>query len=158
MHSVLKKLALATAVAAAPLIAASGASDEGERYILVSHAPDSDFWWNTIKNGMALAGEQMNVEVEYRNPPTGDIADMARIIDQAAASRPDSTPRMTASRCSSVSIIRSSNPRWPSAARALQTDWVLDWGPRCSTAAPIRPRSRTAIWPIFRPIPTPMPS
>ena len=59
-----------------------------EKYILVSHAPDSDSWWNTIKNGLALAGKQMGVEVEYRNPPTGDLADMARIIEQAAASRP----------------------------------------------------------------------
>jgi simple sugar transport system substrate-binding protein len=57
--------------------------------VLVSHAPDSDSWWNTIKNAMALAGEQMDVEVEYRNPPTGDLADMARIIEQAAASGPD---------------------------------------------------------------------
>ncbi|WP_282602715.1 sugar ABC transporter substrate-binding protein [Paracoccus sp. PARArs4] len=62
---------------------------EGEKYILVSHAPDSDSWWNTIKNGIALAGEQLDVEVEYRNPPTGDIADMARIIEQAAASGPN---------------------------------------------------------------------
>jgi len=67
----------------------SAASAEGERYVLVSHAPDSDSWWNTIKNGLALAGEQMGVEVEYRNPPTGDLADMARIIEQAAASGPD---------------------------------------------------------------------
>lgn len=60
-----------------------------ERYILVSHAPDSDSWWNTVKNGMALAGKQMGVRVEYRNPPTGDLADMARIIQQAAASKPN---------------------------------------------------------------------
>ena len=50
-----------------------------ERYVLVSHAPDSDSWWRHIKNGIALAGDQMGVEVEYRNPPTGDLADMARI-------------------------------------------------------------------------------
>jgi simple sugar transport system substrate-binding protein len=31
----------------------------------------------------------MNVKVEYRNPPTGDLADMARIVQQAAASNPD---------------------------------------------------------------------
>ena len=31
----------------------------------------------------------MDVEVEYRNPPSGDLADMARIIQQAAASRPN---------------------------------------------------------------------
>jgi len=68
---------------------ATQAMADGERYVLVSHAPDSDSWWNTVKNGIKLAGEQMAVEVEYRNPPSGDIADMARIIDQAAASKPD---------------------------------------------------------------------
>ncbi len=89
MSLISKKFAVATAVAAASLFAATGASAEGEKYVLVSHAPDSDSWWNTIKNGIALAAEQMDVEVEYRNPPTGDLADMARIIDQAAASGPD---------------------------------------------------------------------
>ncbi|MEN8657835.1 MAG: sugar ABC transporter substrate-binding protein [Marivita sp.] len=89
MTSLTKKLMLLATVAAMPMVAATGAAAEGEKYILVSHAPDSDSWWNTIKNGIALAGEQMGVEVEYRNPPTGDLADMARIIDQAAASGPN---------------------------------------------------------------------
>ena len=87
--SLIKKLAVATAVAALPVMAVTPVAAEGEKYILVSHAPDSDSWWNTIKNGIALAGDQMNVEVEYRNPPTGDLADMARIIEQAAASGPN---------------------------------------------------------------------
>jgi simple sugar transport system substrate-binding protein len=89
MTSLIQKLGIATAMIAAPLLAAAPAMADGEKYILVSHAPDSDSWWNTVKNGIALAGEQMNVEVEYRNPPTGDLADMARIIEQAAASGPD---------------------------------------------------------------------
>jgi simple sugar transport system substrate-binding protein len=89
MMSLTKKFALAVAVFAAPVLSAATASAEGEKYVLVSHAPDSDSWWNTIKNGIALAGQQMGVEVEYRNPPTGDLADMARIIEQAAASAPD---------------------------------------------------------------------
>ena len=89
MTSITKKLALAAAVVAAPLMAATSVAADGEKYILVSHAPDSDSWWNTIKNGIALAGDQMDVEVEYRNPPTGDLADMARIIEQAAASGPN---------------------------------------------------------------------
>lgn len=89
MKSLFKSVALATVMVAAPLMVATAASAEGEKYIMVSHAPDSDSWWNTIKNGIALAGEQMGVEVEYRNPPTGDLADMARIIDQAAASGPN---------------------------------------------------------------------
>ncbi len=89
MKAFVKSVALTAMVAALPLVAAGTAQAEGERYVLVSHAPDSDSWWNTIKNAIALAGDQMDVEVEYRNPPTGDLADMARIIEQAAASDPD---------------------------------------------------------------------
>lgn len=79
----------ALTVALAVPLALTSMSVSAERYVLVSHAPDSDSWWNTVKNGLALAGKQMDVEVEYRNPPTGDLADMARIIQQAAASKPD---------------------------------------------------------------------
>ncbi len=87
MNKLAKLLAAALALVAMPHMVTTAAA-EGEKYVLVSHAPDSDTWWNVIKNGIALAGEQMGVEVEYRNPPTGDIADMARIIEQAAASGP----------------------------------------------------------------------
>jgi len=90
LEDYMKKFLLAAAVAAlSSTFAMSTASAADERYVLGSHAPDSDSWWNTIKNGIALAGEQMGVEVEYRNPPTGDLADMARIIEQAAASGPN---------------------------------------------------------------------
>ncbi len=89
MKSTLKTLMLTAAVVAAPVMALAQSADAKLNYILVSHAPDSDSWWNTVKNGIALAGKQMDVTVEYRNPPTGDLADMARIIEQAAASQPD---------------------------------------------------------------------
>jgi simple sugar transport system substrate-binding protein len=89
MKSALKKVMLSTALIAAPLMASAEAHGDDLTYVLVSHAPDSDSWWNTVKNGVALAAEQMDVTVEYRNPPTGDLGDMARIIEQAAASNPD---------------------------------------------------------------------
>jgi len=86
----MKKTLIAMAAAAVAFTGLTApASAEGERFVLVSHAPDSDSWWNTIKNAIAVAGDQMGVEVEYRNPPTGDLADMARIIEQASASNPD---------------------------------------------------------------------
>ena len=81
--------AFSLAVALPLAMIATPAAAEGEKYILVSHAPDSDSWWNTVKNGIELAGKQMGVTVEYRNPPTGDLADMARIIEQATASKPN---------------------------------------------------------------------
>ena len=90
MKKLVKNLLGAIAITLALTFLAGTAQAAGhEKYILVSHAPDSDSWWNTIKNGLALAGKQMGVEVEYRNPPTGDLADMARIIQQAAASGPN---------------------------------------------------------------------
>ena len=75
----------AIGLATAPAIAQA----EGEKFVLISHAPDADSWWNTIKNAIAVAGEQMGVTVDYRNPPTGDLADMARIVEQASAANPD---------------------------------------------------------------------
>jgi simple sugar transport system substrate-binding protein len=79
---VLKVLALAALLAA-------GAAHAGGRYVLISHAPDSDSWWNTIKNSVKQAGEDYDVTVDYRNPPNGDLADMARLIEQASAQNVD---------------------------------------------------------------------
>lgn len=60
-----------------------------QRIVLISHAPDTDSWWDTIKNAINVAGDQADVNVEYINPPTGDLDDMARLIRQAADSKPD---------------------------------------------------------------------
>lgn len=81
--NVVAAVVLGVATFTAPVYAA------GEKYTLISHAPDSDSWWNTIKNAIKIAGEQMDVEVQYLNPPSGDLADMARIVQQASASNPD---------------------------------------------------------------------
>jgi simple sugar transport system substrate-binding protein len=67
------------------MLLASGMVQAAGRYVLISHAPDSDSWWNTIKNAIKQAGEDYGVTVDYRNPPSGDLADMARLIEQAAA-------------------------------------------------------------------------
>lgn len=86
MRKTLAALAVASLALAGGLVAPAHA--EGERFVFVSHAPDSDSWWNTIKNALKVASSQMGVTVEYRNPPTGDLADMARIVEQATASNP----------------------------------------------------------------------
>jgi len=70
---------------AAALAAAGAAFAADAKFVLISHAPDSDSWWNTIKNAMKQANEDFNVESDYRNPPSGDLADMARLVEQAAA-------------------------------------------------------------------------
>ena len=77
-------LAGALGAASAVAMAADG-PHASERYVLISHAPDSDAFWNTIKNAVSQAGQDFGVQVDYRNPPNGDLADMARLLEQAAA-------------------------------------------------------------------------
>lgn len=51
------------------------------RIAFVSHAPDSDSWWNIIRNALAHAKEDFGLEVDYLNPADGNIAAMARLLD-----------------------------------------------------------------------------
>lgn len=83
-----RNLLVAAAVALPAMGLSLSASADGERYVFISHAPDSDSWWNVIKNSLKQAEKDFNVKVEYRNPPTGDLADMARIVQQVTATKP----------------------------------------------------------------------
>lgn len=85
----MKKTVTALVFALAALTTTVPAMADGERIVMVSHGADSDSWWNVIKNALAEGGKQMNVTTEYRNPATGDIADMARIFEQTTAANPD---------------------------------------------------------------------
>jgi len=77
--------AVATIGGAAPALADA----QHPHFVFVSHAPDSDSWWNVIKNALKVAAKQMDATVDYRNPQTGDLADMARIIEQSTSQNPD---------------------------------------------------------------------
>lgn len=87
MKKTIKNLVSTTALVLAVGTGAAQAADE--TFIVITHGADSNSWFNTIKNAIALASDQMDVTVEYRNPATGDLADMARIVEQATASDPD---------------------------------------------------------------------
>jgi len=68
---------------------ATTAHAEGERFVWISHSPDSDSWFNVVKNAIRITDQQMGTTTEYRNPPTGDLADMARIVQQSSAAGVD---------------------------------------------------------------------
>lgn len=90
MKSRVLKLMAAAAMAAVSMVsAATMAKADGERFVYVTHGPDSDSWFNVIKNAIKNAEKDLGVTVEYRNPPSGDLADMARIIQQATATNPN---------------------------------------------------------------------
>src|ERR1700674_3168774 len=85
-RAALRVLAAAAALCGAAALSSQAAHAAPDaHFVLISHAPDSDSWWNTIKNAIKQADEDFNVEVDYRNPPNGDLADMARMVEQAAA-------------------------------------------------------------------------
>lgn len=57
------------------------------RLAFVSHAPNSDTWWNTIRNALAHAKADFGVEVDYLNPPDGSVAGMAQLLNGLTAAR-----------------------------------------------------------------------
>ena len=81
----MKKLALVLLASflALPVLAAD------YKFIVVSHGQQNDPFWSVAKNGVDTAAEDMNVEVQYRAPATFDMVEMAKLIDNAVASRPD---------------------------------------------------------------------
>ncbi|WP_112313065.1 sugar ABC transporter substrate-binding protein [Pseudogemmobacter bohemicus] len=87
MKSMLRSVAIGAVLAVTAMV--STAKAEGEQFVWISHGPDSDSWFNVIKNAIKVTNEQMGVNTEYRNPATGDLADMARIVQQAAAADVD---------------------------------------------------------------------
>ncbi|UPG86444.1 sugar ABC transporter substrate-binding protein [Luteibacter aegosomatis] len=80
----LASLAAALAVGLG-LAAPATQAASGDRYVLVTHAADSDSWWNTIKNAIKQAGDDFGVAVDYRGSGNGDLSEMARQLESAAA-------------------------------------------------------------------------
>ncbi|RDK00841.1 sugar ABC transporter substrate-binding protein [Paraburkholderia lacunae] len=82
--SIRKVLGLTAAVLSLGLCTGVGAETVAH-FDFITHAPDSDAWWNTVKNGIKQADDDFNVQTDYRNPPNGDLADMVQLVNQAAA-------------------------------------------------------------------------
>jgi simple sugar transport system substrate-binding protein len=100
-RTVLKTGALAGALAAfagvslAPRAGAQDASPEATtedrsdiNIVVVSHGQASDPFWSVVQNGVAQAGTDMGVNVQYQAPGTFDMVAMAQLIDAAVATSP----------------------------------------------------------------------
>lgn len=57
--------------------------------VVVSHGQASDPFWSVVQNGVAQAGKDMGVNVQYQAPPTFDMVAMSQLIDAAVATNPD---------------------------------------------------------------------
>lgn len=82
------KRLLAAALGVCGLMLSGAIAQAAERIVFIGHWSESDPFFNVIRNSAQLAATEMGVTVEFRNPPGGDLSQMARLIDQAAASKP----------------------------------------------------------------------
>lgn len=86
MKSLVTGLAAAAALTLAAI--APGAAQQNSRIIVVSHGQANDPFWSVVKNGVAAAGEDMKVQVDYRAPETFDMVAMSQLIDAAVNQKP----------------------------------------------------------------------
>lgn len=80
----MKRIILATVA----ILAMSGAA-MAERYVMVTHTQGTDPFWPVVEKGAKDAAEAMGVDFEYLFAPSGDMADMAKLIEAATATQPD---------------------------------------------------------------------
>ena len=74
-------LAAVSACVALPAVA--------ERYVMITHTQGTDPFWPVVEKGGKDAAKALGVEFEYNYAASGDMADMARLIEAAAATQPD---------------------------------------------------------------------
>lgn len=60
-----------------------------ERYVMITHTQGTDPFWPVVEKGGKDAATAMGVELEYNFAPSGDMADMAALIEAATATQPD---------------------------------------------------------------------
>ncbi len=80
----MRKLLAATTA----LLVLAGAA-HAEKYVMVTHTQGTDPFWPVVEKGGRDAAQAVGAEFEYNFAPSGDMADMARLIETAAATQPD---------------------------------------------------------------------
>ncbi|MEA2514341.1 MAG: simple sugar transport system substrate-binding protein, partial [Thermomicrobiales bacterium] len=92
-RNLLKSSAFASAALAAGGFAAPALAQDddraGIRIVVVSHGQASDPFWSVVQKGVAQAGTDMRVDVQYQAPTTFDMVAMSQLIDAAVASKPN---------------------------------------------------------------------
>jgi len=60
-----------------------------ERYVMITHTQGTDPFWPVVEKGASDAAKAIGADFEYNFAPSGDMADMANLIEAAAATQPD---------------------------------------------------------------------
>jgi len=78
-----------TLLASAAGIVLLATTAHAERYVMVTHTQGTDPFWPVVEKAGNDAAEDVGAEFEYNFAPSGDMADMAKLIEAAAATNPD---------------------------------------------------------------------
>ena len=76
------------AILLAAALLVSGAAS-AERFVMITHTQGTDPFWPVVQKGGEDAAKAVRAEFEYNFAPSGDMADMARLIEAATATQPD---------------------------------------------------------------------
>ena len=76
------------AIVLAAALLVSGAA-YAERFVMITHTQGTDPFWPVVQKGGEDAAKAVGAEFEYNFAPSGDMADMARLIEAASATQPD---------------------------------------------------------------------
>ena len=60
-----------------------------ERFVMITHTQGTDPFWPVVQKGGEDAAAAVGADFEYNFAPSGDMADMARLIEAATATQPD---------------------------------------------------------------------
>lgn len=74
---------------AAAAVSMMASAAQAERYVMVTHTQGTDPFWPVVEKGAKDAAAAMGVDLEYNFAPSGDMSDMAALIEAAAATSPD---------------------------------------------------------------------
>jgi len=76
-------------LAAALMLGTFIGNAQAERYVLIHHGQGVDPFFPVIERGARDAAKSFSATIEVNFDPNGDMANMARLIESAAASKPD---------------------------------------------------------------------
>src|SRR3984957_4361816 len=83
------KFLVALACAASWSFSLTAFAQRKPRIIMVTHGQAADSFWLIVRNGAEAAAAETNIDLQYRSPDKFDLTAMARLIDEAVASKPD---------------------------------------------------------------------
>ena len=72
-----------------PLLPFAAHAQQKPRIIVVTHGQAADSFWVVVRNGVETAANEAGADVKYSSPAKFDMKEMAQLVDEAVAAKPD---------------------------------------------------------------------